>query len=380
MGKALDGRDLGDGIDQRPSGLFRARYRDADGRQHSQHFEKITAARAWRGDQMSAVRKGAHVSPSDRTTVEEFAERWIASRPHRAATSKRYGGMLREHLRGTDLGRMRVTAVKPMHVQAWVTSRTLTLAPSTLDRTYTFVQSIFKAAVEHEIIVRTPCRSTIERPRGEKAERRTLDASQMAALVDATPERYRALVVLLATCGLRIGEALGLKVDDIDRERQVLRVRRQLDQRARTLAPLKTTESRREVPVPAHVLRALAAHRLAFPPYVSDDDLSGLLFTGPRGGPLRYDVFAIKVFRPAAEAAGLAGLTPHGLRHSAGSTMLHHGVPPATVGRVLGHSVAVLLSTYAHALPSGDDLARRAMEQARPDVSWAVSQDATAEG
>jgi integrase len=289
--------------------------------------------------------------------------------------------MLREHLHGTDLGRMRVTAVKPMHVQAWVTSRTLILAPSSLDRTYTFVRSIFKAAVENEVIARNPCVSTIERPRAEKAERMTLEPAQVEALVDATPERYRALVVLLATCGLRIGEALGLKAEDIDRERQVLRVRRQLDQHARTVAPLKTADSRRDVPVPAHVLRALAAHRLAFPPYVSDDDLSGLLFTGPRGGPLRYDVFAIKVFRPAVEAAGLAGLTPHGLRHHAGSTMLHHGVPPATVARVLGHSVAVLLSTYAHALPSGDDLARRAMEQSRPeDVSWTVSHDRAAKG
>lgn len=379
MGKAQDGKELGPGIDQRKSGLFRARYRDAGGKQHSMHFPTRTAAKAWRGDQMSAVRKRAHVSPSDRTTVEEFAERWIASRPHRAGTSKRYGGMLREHLIGTDLGGMRVTAVKPMHVQAWVTSRTLSLAPSTLDRTYTFVQSVFKAAVENEVISRSPCLSTIERPRAEKVERLTLEPAQEDALVKATPERYQALVVLLATCGLRIGEALGLKVEDIDRDRQVLHVRRQLDQHARTVAPLKTTESRREVPVPAHVLRALAAHRLAFPPYVSDDDLSGLLFTSRRGGPLRYDVFAIKVFRPAA-AAGLQGLTPHGLRHHAGSMMVHHGVPPATAARVLGHSVAVLLATYAHALPSGDDIARRAMERPAPGVSSAVSQPLASEG
>lgn len=129
-----------------------------------------------------------------------------------------------------------------------MTSRTLTLAPSTLDRTYTFVRTIFKAAVENEVIARNPCVSTIERPRAEKTERDVLDERQVAALVAAMPERYRALTVLLATCGLRIGEALGLKVEDVDRERQVLHVRRQLDQYARALVPLKTSLSRREVP------------------------------------------------------------------------------------------------------------------------------------
>ncbi len=122
-------------------------------------------------------------------------------------------------------------------------------------------------------------------------------------------------------------------------------------------------------------MSALAAHRLAFPPYVSEDDRAGLLFTSAHGRPLRYDAFAYKVFRPAVEAAGLHGLTPHGLRHHAGSVLLHHRVPPVTVARILGHSVEVLLRTYAHALPSGEDMARQAMAEARLDVSRAVSRD-----
>ena len=43
--------------------------------------------------------------------------------------------------------------------------------------------------------------------------------------------------------------------------------------------------------------------------------------------------------------------------------MLHDGVPAATVAKVLGHSLQTLLSTYAHAMPSGDDLARASMER-----------------
>jgi integrase len=360
-------------VDQLPSKAWRARFRGPDGRMVSRSFPPSTpgggkrAAERWEREERARLdREGqAYVDPkAAKVTVTDYARRWVESRPNRAGTTKRYQGMIAAHLVGTPLGRMHVAAVRPIHVQEWATSRAAVLSPSTLDRTFTFLRSVFKSAAETGLVPRTPCLSTIQRPRAEQQDRTVLDAAQVEALVDATPERYRALVVLLATCGLRIGEALGLKVEDIDRDAQVLRVRRQLDQRARSLTPLKTSESRREVPLPPHVLRALAAHRLAFPAHSSDDDLDGLLFTSAHGRPLRYDVVALKVFRPAVQAAGLDGLTPHGLRHHAGSVLLHHGVPPVTVARILGHSVEVLLRTYAHAMPSGEDMARRAMAEA----------------
>lgn len=365
-----------------PSGSWQARFRGPSGKWVTKSFPAgtkggaKTAAKAWeRAERTRLEDEGeAYVDPkAAKVTVTDYARRWVESRPNRAGTTKRYEGMIAAHLVGTPLGALPVAAVRPMHVQEWVTSRSLLLAPSTLDRTYTFLRSVFKSAAETGIVPRTPCLSTIQRPRPERQDRAVLDAGQVDALLATTPDRYRALVLLLATCGLRIGEALGLKAEDIDRDRQVLVVRRQLDQHARSLAPLKTSESRRDVPVPPHVVSALAAHRLAFPPYGGDGDLAGLLFTSAHGRPLRYDVFAYKVFAPAVEAAGLHGLTPHGLRHHAGSVLLHHGVPPVTVARILGHSVEVLLRTYAHALPSGDDMARQAMTEAfRADVPSGV--------
>lgn len=360
-------------VDKLPSGAWRARFRGPEGRFVTRSFSTKDhpgrgaakrAALAWEGEERARLRREGvgYVDPkAAQVTVADHARRWVQSRPNRVGTTKRYEGMIAAHLDGTPLGEMPVAAVRPIHVQEWTTSRAGVLAPSTLDRTYTFVRSIFKSAVETGLVPRTPCLSTIHRPRAERRDRRVLDAGQVADLLAATPDRYRTLVLLLSVCGLRIGEALGLRVDDVDRDRGVLLVRRQLDQHARALSPLKTSESRRDVPVPPYVLAALAAHQLAFRPFAGDDDRTGLLFTSAHGRPLRYDVFALKVFRPAVEAAGLHGLTPHGLRHHAGSVLLHHGVPPVTVARILGHSVQVLLSTYAHALPSGDDVARQVM-------------------
>jgi len=127
------------GIDRPKPGTVRARYRDADGHQHSKTFPErggVRAAQAWLRTQRSAVDEGRHVAPSTRVTVAEYAAQWCDSKPHRPSTARRYASMRAAHIDGTPLGSMKITDVRPTHVQQWVTSRTL-LAPSTLGRTYT---------------------------------------------------------------------------------------------------------------------------------------------------------------------------------------------------------------------------------------------------
>jgi len=233
------------------------------------------------------------------------------------------------------------------------------------------VQSVFKAAAADRLIGWSPC-TGVTLPAAEAVERLMLTPEQVDAVVAATPARYRALMVVLSVCGPRIGEALAMCADDVDRDAGVLRIRRQLGQKAQAFAPLKVRASRRDIPVPRHVLTALAEHQLAYPPLRGDADFDGLMFTSPQGRPLHYDTFA-RIMRRTAAQAGVPWLTALGLRHHAGSTLLHRGVPVTTVAKVLGNTPAVLLRTYAHALPSGDDLARQAMERS-PNVSLGVSQ------
>jgi len=353
-------RDVG--IRQLPSGSWQARYRDAEHVSHQRVFASKTDAKRWRAQQVAAVHSGLHVSPSDRRTVLEWATSWVEARPVRSSTTKRYLGMVSAHLVGTPLGAMRLVDVRPSHVQAWVTSRSLQLKPSTLERLFTFVRTIFKAARQDRLIVWSPC-DGVTLPQADRVEHVLVTQEQVDAIEIEVPDRYRALVRLLAVCGLRIGEALALRPEDIDRERQVIRVHRTLDQKARSVGPVKSARhSKREVPVDRAVLTMLAAHQLAHPPRWHDDpSLAWLLFTSGHGRPLRYDSVAYKVFKPATVRARAAGVTPHDLRHYAGSAMLFDGVPPESVAKALGHSVQTLLSTYAHPLPSGDDLVRASM-------------------
>jgi integrase len=111
-----------------------------------------------------------------------------------------------------------------------------------------------------------------------------------------------------------------------------------------TFGPPKTRASRRTLALPSFLVAELEAHLVAFPP-----GEAGLLFTGPRGGPLRFSVFRQRVWNPAIAAAGIKRATPHTLRHSQAALLIESGEHPLVVARRLGHtSVKFVLDTYGH--------------------------------
>jgi integrase len=180
-------------------------------------------------------------------------------------------------------------------------------------------------------------------------------AETVAALAGAVPGRYRAQVVLLAGSGLRIGEALGLEVADVDFLRRAVRVERQRRQDG-TLGPTKTAKSTRTVPLGRVVVDELAQHLAAHP---SD----GALFLDELGRPLTYRTWK-PVWKRATAAAGV-DVDTHALRHFTASALISGGASVKQVQTVLGHSsAAITLRVYAHLWPGDDDRTRSVMDDA----------------
>ncbi|THV09418.1 site-specific integrase [Nocardioides caeni] len=320
-----------------------------------------------------------HDRPAARRPVRAVVRPWLGTRcrgadldscrePRRGGA----GGRVRRALsrvvaaaapRLGTLGRMTLGNVKPTHVREWLTERGEVLAPSTLKYVRTFLAAVMASARDDRLITWSPVEGVTVKAAGRstKAYRQeVLTDEQVEALRKAMPERYHALVTLLAVAGLRIGEALALTVDDIDREAGVIHVRRSMAPNGKTAGPVKSAQSDRAVPVPRDLVKVLSAHMLAFPPL--DHVLGRLVFSTPTGLPVRYHRLRWQ-FEQAAIKAEVPGATPHALRHRAGSVLLNAGVPAATVARALGHTERVLLDIYSHALPEGDDLLRAAMAQ-----------------
>jgi integrase len=132
-------------------------------------------------------------------------------------------------------------------------------------------------------------------------------------LADAIRPSYRALVLVGAYGGLRIGELAGLRrsrVDLLPGTVEVAEIVTEVGGRLHT-GPPKTRASRRTVGLPRAVVKELAAH-LAAP---AEPD--ALVFTAPKGGPLRVIAFRARIWRPATRNAGLDGLRIHDLHHTA---------------------------------------------------------------
>jgi integrase len=159
------------------------------------------------------------------------------------------------------------------------------------------------------------------------------------------PPRYRAVVVLLAGSGLRIGELLGLRVSDVDFLRRTLRIERQRLQSGR-IGPTKTARSVRTVPLGQQVIDELAAHLAAW-------SSAEWLFT-TEDGPLLY-----RRWRSLWDTVAPAGVHTHDLRHFYASALISGGASVKQVQTVLGHSsAAVTLRVYSHLWPGDEDRTR----------------------
>jgi integrase len=194
-----------------------------------------------------------------------------------------------------------------------------------------------------------------------------LSPAQARDLLDAARgERLEALYALAVTTGMRQGEILGLKWEDLDLEAGTLQVRRTLSTAMGggvRFGPPKTARSRRNIRLPNLALSALRRHRKS--QLEARIQLSGLwedhdlVFTTGVGTPVSSGDLITRSFKPLLRRAGLPDIRFHDLRHTCATLLLSRGVHAKLVQELLGHStIAVTLDTYSHVLPGmGDGLA-----------------------
>ena len=190
---------------------------------------------------------------------------------------------------------------------------------------------------------------------------RVLTVAETQAILDACEHlRDRFLLAILWDAGLRIGEALGLRHEDIAAaERSVTVVRRVNGNRARS-----KSRQQRTVPVSAQVIRLYGDYLHREYGDLDSDYVFVNLWAGPAGRPLSYPAVYDLVLR-LRRRTGL-DFDPHWFRHSAATRMLRDGVPVEVVSKILGHSsVSTTVAIYGKP---------RVLHQAgeKPQVSWSA--------
>lgn len=360
----LRGRETLAHIEKRGPGRWRARYRDAGGRELSRTFARRADAERFLALTEADKAHGSWIDPAaGRTPFGTYARGWQQAQVHRGTTADQVASNLRNHILPTFEGRS-LASVRPSDVQAWVRSRADVLSPGTVEVVYRYLAAIFAAAVRDRLIARSPCVG-VKLPRAAPAELRPASTGEVLSLAEAVAARHRALVLLTAGTGLRQGEAFGVVLPNVDFDGAQLRVDRQVvlrSGRPPAFAPPKTDASIRTIPLPAGVSAALVDHLRDFPA-VGRPELGPPLFTTDSGELLRRNRFG-EVWRHAVRRSGVrADLTFHDLRHYYASLLIRHGESVKVVQRRLGHKTAQeTLDTYGHLWPDSDGRTREAVD------------------
>jgi len=306
-------------------------------------------AEAKRSELRLRRRRGERIQPI-RKSFEEYAWEWLERQPVRERTREAHSWALREHL-VPYFGRRRLDQISVDDVAAFIAAMGRKgLRGSTTLTALRPLSKILAHAARRGAIPVNPCSQLErgERPRlDDQRPKRILALDEMQAVIaSADSEQYRCLLELLLTAGLRIGEALGLTVGDLDRKHSLIRVEYQLG-RDGTRTPLKTEESRRAIDIPPQLMRRLVA---LVTERGAPTNPSALVFASRNGSGLVRKV-ARGALQRAAKAAKLAPPAPslHDLRHSHASMLIALDVPVVDVQRRLGHRKPdTTLRVYAH--------------------------------
>jgi len=287
----------------------------------------------------------------------ELAATWlstVATVTLKPSGFKSYESMIRNHLLPA-YGDMPVDMITAAGLQAYVAGKVAGgLSERTVANHVQVMRRLMSFAADTDVIESNPIMSVVP-PRQEPAAARIryLTPEQLTQLIEATSPAWRVLVAMACLTGLRKGEQLALRFADIDSDRHTISVNKTI--RDGVVTSPKTPWSIGAIPLPESLVPLLEERRRRVP------DPDGLVFSRKDGTPLPSHV-PNAVLTKALEAAGLPSVTWHEMsRHSWVVAHLQAGTDIPTLTRLGRWKTAdVLLSTYAHVLPSaGGDAVKR---------------------
>ena len=259
------------------------------------------------------------------------------------------------------LGDIYVQSLRTQHVQTMVNDMlTRGLSPKNIRDTYNNINAAMKKALVLRMIPYNPCEGVVL-PKLKKYKADVYDVNMIHHLLEVAKDTDMYLPILLCTtAGLRRGELLALRWEDIDFHNKLLKIRRNMVRGEEDFiikAP-KSEAGIRDIRVGDEVITYLNKERIKYMTdmmaYGAGFQNLGFVIRQEDGAPIRPDSMSQK-WRRFLEANSLPSIRFHDLRHSNATALIQAGVNPRVVQQRLGHSdVQITLNTYTHVLPEMD--------------------------
>ena len=379
-------------VDRLPSGNFRARYPDPSykGKGRAPRltapttFQSKGDAEAWLSLKQAEVIerrwKPASAIERDKVTFEDYAAQWMKHRDLSPKTRREYQRQLDGRL--TTFNPCTLDEINPGMVKQWFDEQDVRY-PTARKKAYEVLHAILATASRPDedtdappLIDSNPARLTAKtlnrRPidaapkRSAKVKPASLD--ELAAIMNAIPERYRLMVLLAAWCAPRFGELTELRRKDVTMERDkkgepdagILHISRAVtwpDPDTPIVKEPKTEAGIRDVEIPPHILTFVLDHLDKW----ADKGDNGLLFPAVEspGQHMKHGAL-YKVYRRARRTAGRQDLRWHDLRHTGATLAAQQGATLADLMHRLGHSTVDAAMIYQHSSAERDrEIARR---------------------
>ena len=305
------------------------------------------------------------IEPS-KELLETYLKRWLEVVVKQRVAPKTYEGYI-DYVNGyliPGLGKVTISKLDPLQIQVFYNSMLdKGLSPRTVRYAHSILRNALNQAVKWGILYKNPT-LFVDLPKNKKNEMRVLNEQEAERFVNALVySPWKALFSLLITTGMRPGEALGLKWQDIDFSKKRVQVRRSLSRTKGnwSLNEPKTSQSKRSIPIPIEVVKDLKEHqekqereKSKAKKYIENE----LVFAGKTGEPPDYRNICDRHFKKILEDENLPQIRLYDLRHTCATLLLSAGVNSKIVSERLGHaSVTMTLDTYSHVLPDMQDKA-----------------------
>jgi integrase len=322
---------------------------------------------------MTDADRGLVFDPSD-LKLHTYLDGWLKDIRDtvRQRTWERYESIVRVHI-NPALGAAKLQALIPNHLRALYRDKLdAGLAPRTVNYIHVTLHKALKDAVSDGLVPKNVA-AGVKSPRPGKPEIHPLTREQARTLLDAASnegDRFEALYTVALHCGLREGELLGLRWEDLDLEAGTLSVRRTLSEtRTGHKFELPKNCKGRSVKLSQRNVYALRSHRAR----QNEERLragslwqdNGLMFPTTTGTTMSGTNLLGRHFKPLLMRTGLPAIRLHDLRHTCATILLMVGKHPKFVQELLGHrSISITLDTYSHVIEGMDGGLADAMDEA----------------
>jgi integrase len=336
------------------SGLWQATVRHPSGERFSRSDPLKKVVQTWAADEEAKMRRGEWTNPNaGKVTLTEWRSKWLETRRVEVATKDKTDSWWRNHIE-PRFGTWPLAAIQSWDVEAWVTDlEQKGVGLPTVNGALQLLRQMMRGAVKHRLVPANPTDEVTATAPARHIDR-ILTRAEAERLLEQFQPDDRLFVETLLYCGLRFQEAAGLRRFRVDLLRKRIQVAKVQPRKGGEKKP-KTGAGVRPVPLTDDLVVKLSK--------VIPAPDQEFVFTGPRGGRVRYEHWRARVWVPAVRQAGLPDPqpTPHDLRHTFGSWLGEAGLPTTEIAALMGHGSLRSVERYVHATETRFERARSAL-------------------